>query len=391
MEQQINFIMFALLRMALEGSAPEAEVVQGLSEDRLAQLWQQSARHDISPLTAWALGKLTLPEETKKKADIALGKAAFRYEQQNYALEKLCSVLEKEQIPFLPLKGSVLRRYWPEPWMRTSCDIDVLVRQQDLEKAVLLLNRELGCSQGEVGRNHISMRTPNKILVELHYDLLEGGPENRASQVLKTVWQTVRPQNGRNSFQQEMPDEMFYFYHIAHMAKHFEHGGCGIRPFLDLWILDRQKKGDRSKRDALLAQGGLLKFAEVAQLLSRVWLEGAEHTPVTRLLEAYVLRGGLYGTGENRVTLQQQKKGGRIKYVLSKIFIPYDVIKYHYPVLQKHPWLTPVMEVRRWFKLAFCGHAKRVTREMKFNSSIPPAEAQSMRRFLGELGLQDRK
>ena len=27
-----------------------------------------------------------------------------------------------------------------------------------------------------------------------------------------------------------MLDELFYFYHIAHMVKHFENGGCGIRP-----------------------------------------------------------------------------------------------------------------------------------------------------------------
>ena len=54
-----------------------------------------------------------------------------------------------------------------------------------------------------------------------------------------------------------MTDEMFYFYHIAHMAKHFEEGGCGIRPFIDLWTLDNIKDVDHDKRDELLSRGNL--------------------------------------------------------------------------------------------------------------------------------------
>ena len=45
-----------------------------------------------------------------------------------------CNALEKAQIPFVPLKGSVIRKYYPEAWMRTSSDIDVLVHKEDVEK-----------------------------------------------------------------------------------------------------------------------------------------------------------------------------------------------------------------------------------------------------------------
>jgi hypothetical protein len=96
---------------------------------------------------------------------------------------------------------------------------------------------------------------------------------------------------------------------------------------------------------------------------------------------------GVYGNNENRVTVQQQKKGGRIKYALSKIFIPYDVIKFHYPVLQKHKWLTPCMEIRRWFKLIFCGHAKRTINELKYNQTISADKADVTKNFLENIGL----
>ena len=49
--------------------------------------------------------------------------------------ENLCSAFEKAQIPFLPLKGSVIRKYYPEAWMRTSCDIDILVHDEDVGRA----------------------------------------------------------------------------------------------------------------------------------------------------------------------------------------------------------------------------------------------------------------
>lgn len=46
--------------------------------------------------------------------------AIYRYEKINYELNRLRSALNEAQIPFIPLEGSVLRQYYPEPWMRTS-------------------------------------------------------------------------------------------------------------------------------------------------------------------------------------------------------------------------------------------------------------------------------
>ena len=171
------------------------------------------------------------------------------------------------------------------------------------------------------------------------------------------------------------------------MAKHFENGGCGIRPFLDVWVLNHRVPFDREKRGRLLADGGLSAFAEQAGLLSEIWFGEAEHTELTRKMQTYILRGGLYGADENRIAVQQQKRGGKIGYALSKIFIPYDTIRFHYPILERHRWLTPAMEVRRWGKLIFCGHLRRTARELRYSGSISKDMAESTRAFLKELGL----
>lgn len=184
-----------------------------------------------------------------------------------------------------------------------------------------------------------------------------------------------------------MPGELYYFYHIAHMAKHFENGGCGIRPFIDLYILDNAQGVDIAKRNILLEEGQLLKFANAARKLSRIWFSNDQYDFISKQMEDYILRGGVYGNNENRIIVQQQKKGGRIKYALSKIFIPYEIIKYHYPVLQKHRWMTPIMEVCRWCKLVFCGHLRRTTKELRYNAGISSTDAANMQTFLKNIGL----
>lgn len=88
-----------------------------------------------------------------------------------------------------------------------------------------------------------------------------------------------------------------------------------------------------------------------------------------------------------RAVVQQQKRGGKVRYALSKIFLPYEVIKYHYPILQKHKALTPIREVRRRAKLIFCDHLKRTVKERKYNSAISEDVAAETRSLLKNVGL----
>ena len=91
-----------------------------------------------------------------------ISKAVFRYEQLNYENERICMALEKAQIPFIPLKGSIIRKYYPESWMRTSCDVDVLVHEEDAEKAVDVLVKEYGYTQ----ELHLQRKISGKHLIQ---------------------------------------------------------------------------------------------------------------------------------------------------------------------------------------------------------------------------------
>lgn len=387
MNTETSKVMFALLRSVVCGGLLSSEEISLYIPDMLPEILSLAQKHDVIHLIVFALKKNGLLDEGNKNLESKILIAVYRLEKLNYELTKLCETLEQAEIPFIPLKGSVLRRYYPEPWMLTSCDIDVLVHEEDLQRTVSYLADNLGYRRESQNSHDISMFTQGGVHIEVHYDLVEDGRVNSAAEVLKSIWNVAVKHDGCN-YQYELPDVMFYFYHIAHMAKHFvETGGCGIRPFLDIWVLNHRIDFDREKRDKLLSDGGLDVFAKQAELLSEVWFGNAEHTEITRQMETYILRGGVYGANTNRVAVQQQKQGGKVKYAFSKIFIPYDVIKFHYPILQKHRWLTPIMEVRRWGKLIFCGHLKRTVKELKYNSTISEDAAAEAKTLLKNVGL----
>ena len=92
------------------------------TDDYLVRLYKLSKSHDLAHLVGDALIKNDLigNDEIKEKYQKQVMIAIYRYEKINYELNRLRSALNEAQIPFIPLKGSVLRQYYPEPWMRTS-------------------------------------------------------------------------------------------------------------------------------------------------------------------------------------------------------------------------------------------------------------------------------
>lgn len=353
-------------------------------------------KHDCLHLVASGLKRLgllsgeeasALGDGASKRLENEIFMAVYRYQRLNFDLGEVCRELSMAGIPFMPLKGSVLRRYYPEQWMRTSCDIDVLVKKGDVEAAVKRLEGSLGYTVGERATHDVALHTPAGNHVELHFDLVEEGSANNAIKILSEVWENSRPKE-EDPYHYEMTDDLFYFYHIAHMAKHFENGGCGIRPFIDLWILDKAVEGDTAAREALLLKGGLLEFCNACRRLASFWIGGNEPDEIILALGNYIISGGVYGSSQNRVAISQRKKGGRFGYLMSRIFAPRAKLKRYYPVLEKHPWLLPFMQVRRWFMLLRPDIRKMAKAELRANKKIESDVALEMKDLLDKIGLK---
>lgn len=353
-------ILLSFLRFALNGSPIDTHTATQLTPEILSDTYTLAQNHDLAHMAAYAMKALKLGQETPvwKDFDHRQMEAVYRYIQLNHEYQQICHVLQEQGIPFLPLKGSVIRALYPQPWMRTSCDIDILVKEDTLQAAISALSDKLKYQEGKKENHDISLHSPSGIHLELHFRMLqEQFMVNACDRVLERVWQEAQPAEA-SPCQYGMSDPMFYFYHIAHMAKHVGTGGCGIRPFMDLWLLNHKLPHDRAAREALLEEGRLLTFAKVAEQVAEVWFSQAEHSPLSRQLEAYILKGNSYGSLENLASFRQAQSGGKFKYYVNRIFMPYRELKAYYPILKKHKWLMPFCQLARWLRILFTGRAK---------------------------------
>lgn len=342
-------LMIRLVGSAVCGIPFEQEVC--LTSEQAKKLYVLSKKHDVPHLVRHAMEKNNIcidePDVAKQFEKQHL-LAVVRYERINYDYAQICDAFEEAKLPYIPLKGSVIRKLYPEGWMRTSCDIDVLIHKNDLVRAKSLLEEKLGYTQKEIGNHDIGMISPGGVHVELHYALSD---DNDKDAILKNAWDYSSVCDGFE-YKTEFCDAMFCYYHISHMAKHFLDGGCGIKPFLDLWLLCHKKQYNRDERYALLRKGGLDTFAENAEHLSEVWFTDAEHTEITAAMEEYLIDGGVYGSRENKSDVSEYKSKKRSGYILSRIWLPKSVMTVRYPSLAKRQWMLPFYQVHRWAAIA---------------------------------------
>lgn len=388
MIEQLIHTMLLLIRAEVCGIALPKTVREGISPEMLPKLYTLSKTHDMAHIVADALGKLgvSFEDEIGKKFKKQYLAALYRYRCSEYELSRITELFEREGIRHVPLKGAVLRNHYGEPWMRTSCDLDVLINEQDLDRATQALVEALEYDNRGRAAYDVQLFSPSGVHVELHYGLKEDSRIPSSAAVLEAIWEhTASRQEG--SFLFAMSDEMFYFYHVAHMAKHFETGGCGIRPFLDLWVLERRVEHDRARRDELLEKGGLLTFANVCREVAFSWFEDAEPRETGRAMQDFILRGGVYGSVDNRVAVQRNRRTGKFAYALSKIWLPFDSLKYQYPVIKKHKWLTPLMQIRRWLRIVLRGKVNRSLRELNVNRNMSDVQLEGAADLIKKLGL----
>lgn len=358
----------------------------GLDSLALESVLKLAKKHDLAHLVGYSLKSLGRSEvDHFKEFENLMYKAVGRYLKISRELEAISSALETAEIPFIPLKGAVIRKYYKEPWFRTSCDIDILVSGDDLHRVKDIFVSKLGYTYHSEWNYEVSFFTPQNIHIELHHTLNDENPNIDA--VLSTVWSSAKPIEGHN-YHYQMPDEMYYFYHIVHMVKHFVNGGCGIRPFMDIWVLNNNCPFDKEKRYNLLDKAGIRQFAEAAEQLSEVWFGDSEHTEITEKLERFVLTGGTYGTLENRVAVQQAITGGKISYILSRIFLPFDKLKLTYPNLEKHKYLFPFYQVKRWFRFFSKEKSKESLGEVKSTARITSEQEKATLSLLQSLGIK---
>ena len=384
----VEKILFALFRSEICGETLLDEYKNAITPETASALYSISKSHDLAHLVCEALDKNGVLAQCGKELEEAFcGQrhlAVCRYEQMKYEYARICNAFEEAKIDYMPLKGAVIRAFYPQPWLRTSCDIDILVKNQDLDKATQTCIKVLGYTFKYKADHDASLFSEGGIHLELHFRI-EEDLEN-IDPLLSRVWEFAEKKAG-TEHQYIQTREYFVFHHLAHASYHFLSGGCGLRTIIDLWLLQNRYGYDEQQLLAFCKECGLGTFYKTLKKLTEIWFANETYDDLTKQTEDYILRAGVYGTLENKIAVKQTDKGGKCGYVFFRIFPPIKQLRIRYPVLYKHKWLLPLCWVRRWFATIFKGRVGHSVRELNVNAGISQERQQVVEMLLQNLGL----
>ncbi len=382
-ETVLKLVRFSVWGEKAEFSSEET------SEEAIKSVLVLAKRHGIFTLVVDGAFKCGLID-SKTKLGNALRKIQvkkiIKIQKTEFQLSRLTQALSAAEIKHIPLKGSVIRKLYPEGFMRSSCDIDVLVNPDDLEKTVELLPEALGYKYWGKTFHDVSFESFDGVHIEMHYDLIEEKADHDLANVLREVWQRSEPLE--NGYTYVMSNEMFVLYHIAHMAKHILVGGCGIRTFIDLKLLLDKLEFDKAVLEEMLQRSSLQKFAEQCYKMCDIWFGDGQHTELTERLQTYILGGSIYGSAKYQIAVKRSEGVGRFKHIFRLVFLPKKSLELIYPNLKKRPYLFPFYQVKRWLRVFNSSKRNKITQNIEISNNVSDDTVEKVSALISDLGLK---
>ncbi len=375
--------LFSILNEVVFGIKSSLKA-EDLTPELISKLYNLSNKYDLCPLVGYYLTqKEGVDQKLLEGFSSVLFGSLVRHENRICEYQEVADAFNNAKIDFMPVKGILIFDLYPEPYLRTSCDIDILIKEKDIKRVMEVVKNQLGFTFVQRSTHDICFNTPSGGHFEFHFSLIEGCEHQPSEEILREVFSHAKVENG-NLY--KIDDDYLYYYLVAHTAKHFYNGGCGIRALIDLELYRRSDRYDSAKCDALLSDGKLLTFERTLKALTDAWFFGGEHTDLTRSVEQFIFSAGTFGNINNFVAIKRRKQSG-IKYFFSRLFLPYDRLKRYYPSLEGKKYLLFFYQIRRWFAVLFTGRLKRSIEEVKISSNADEQQLQNLNNLFDNLEL----
>ena len=307
-------------------------------------------------------------------------------ERQRRAVGRVCSAFAEQNIDFMPLKGTLMQKRYPNPDLRRMGDADILIRVEQYEMICPIL-KELGFEEIQTSDHELIWKSPD-LLLELHKRLIPTYNRDYYA-YFGDGWRLATIKKGtRYGMSQE--DE--YIYLFTHFAKHYRDGGIGCRHVLDLWVMRRcMKEPDMDYVRTELKKLSLDQFHENMERVISNWFEDGPEDAVTELITQYIFSSGSWGLLKNHVLaadLRQycnhKKKG---KDYLRVLFPEREAMQYAYPIVIKAPWMIPLVWIWRWIATLLFRRKRIQQRITRLNMSDEQA-VDDYQRALDAVGLR---
>ena len=288
---------------------------------------------------------------------------------QTIAMEELHQIFNDNQIKHIFLKGAFLKTIYPESYMRSMGDIDILV-EYDQMKSIHSLLPNKGFLLHSIGPTHDVFVKDRKIDIEIH-PAIDSHFDEIVLHQFQDIWHKVEL---HDQYQYRFTSEYQILYLLSHLVKHLKSSGIGLRQVLDIGLLFHQieAKIDLEKLLALLEATKLTKFFKTILWLNHEWFDynyqyqynEADFDP-DFLIEVtqFMSSSGIHGKGNsfNRTLPALTKhslgkkgvKGSKLRYLFHVGFPKLEDMRGTRKYLIKYPILLPYAWVSRWLYLIF--------------------------------------
>ena len=373
--------MLYLMACALQDVSAQEEF---LADVDLQQLYITARNHSVAAMVCMALEKTAIfagaDEAVKKHWREAKNKAIRKNMLLDAERAAIVKQLESAGIWHMPLKGSILKDWYPKPGMRELADNDILFDLSE-RKRVREIFRSRGYKIVSFGKgNHDEYEKPPIYNFEMHVSLFHEMYQELAGQY-GNVKEKLLPVDG-TVCQFAFTPEDFYVFVLAHAYKHYSGSGTGVRTLADFYVMNRHLGGimNWDEVEQKLTRLGIAEYEQRSRVLAEKLFSGARPLPELELNtdEKEMLRfycdATAYGTIDNQVQNRLQELQGnaegitlrtKLKYCCARLFPGREFCKYYYPVVYHHLWMLPFFWV---WRIAGKGisHRKKIKRELTF-------------------------
>lgn len=276
----------------------------------------------------------------------------------NNERSRIFEQLKADKIKFMPLKGLIIKAYYPKESMRQMSDNDILFdasKRDDVAK--IMKNR--GYKTIATGENSDDYFKAPYCTFEFHRNLFF--EESEFCPKFDNLWERAVKDDG-NEYLYHMGIDDVYIYSVCHMYKHFSTAGCGVRFLADNYLFLKKEKDklDWDYINTSLEQFGILEFEQKSRKLAFDIFEEKElDEDELTLLETY-MNHGIYGDGAVKLTRQIKNlaendniKNVKKKYLRSRLFPSRKKMVADYRILEKRPYLLPALYIYRLIKGLF--------------------------------------
>ncbi len=341
-----------LASCAVRKAVPDRERLAGVD---LEAVRAYAASQMMSVCASLALESAGLRDETTARTIAAALQRQAAFEQACAAVTRR---MEEAGIWYAPLKGTVLKKDYPVTVMREMSDCDFFYdasRSGDL-KAIM---EELGFTAESVGITiHDVYHKPPCLSFEMHTALFGTyHPQNLYTYYRHAEERLVRGKGFARSF----TPEDFYLHLIAHEYKHYIGDGTGLRSLLDVYVYLKKHGAalDFSYIGREAEKLGIAGFERVNRALALHLFDEEPISADEREMLSCFLTSGVYGSFQRHLEHEVRHLGngrtGKLRYILSRLFLPMETIKNVYPLIYKTKVLIPFFIVYRLIRSLLTG------------------------------------